>query len=229
MVLPDGTVIRPVYKPSNHVETLTAQPRGAGPFVTVLAGQDRDAAGRRLELRRGNGTTTSYTHDADSRRLTRLTTWRTGDAAVLQDLAYAYDPTGHVTAVDDAAQQVRFFDNAVVRPQCRYEYDALYQLVTATGREQSGAVADAQRDARDLPINPLPHPNDPAAVRNYTETYTYDDLGNLLTMQHAAPGGSWTRRYQYRFDANPTDRTNRLAAGSVPGDPVGTFSTAVHP
>ena len=40
----------------------------------------------------------------------------------------------------------------------------------------------------------LPHPNDTAAVRAYTETFTYDAVGNITQMFHsAASPHAWTR------------------------------------
>src|SRR4029079_19209965 len=107
-----------------------------------------------------------------------------------------------------------------------YEYDALSQLITATGREHASAVGDAQRDQRDIPSNPLPHPNDPPAIRNYTELYQYDTLGNITSLQHIANNANWTRRYQYAYQVDPNDRTNRLVANSRPGDPSNVFSAA---
>src|SRR5690606_25150775 len=58
-----------------------------------------------------------------------------------------------------------------------------------------------------------PETSDPAAMRRYTETYAYDAVGNLLTHQHAATGGSWTRHYVYATAGN------RLLETSAPGDP----------
>jgi hypothetical protein len=61
---------------------------------------------------------------------------RIKDRAVLQNLAYAYDPVGNILAVSDSAHQTVFFDNAVVSPSTQYVYDAIYRLIEATGREQ---------------------------------------------------------------------------------------------
>jgi hypothetical protein len=43
------------------------------------------------------------------------------------------------------------------------------------------------------------------AWRNYTQTYTYDSLGNILRVRHIAQGdtaNSWTRQYQYAITNN---------------------------
>jgi RHS repeat-associated protein len=41
------------------------------------------------------------------------------------------------------------------------------------------------------------NPNDLQAVRNYTESYSYDGVGNILAMSHSATNGGWTRAYTY--------------------------------
>src|SRR5581483_1371932 len=111
----------------------------------------------------------------------------------IQDLSYTFDPLGNITQIRDDAQQTHFFKNAVVYPENKYQYDALYQLIQATGREHAGLVADTQPTNVDLPIvQQLPEANDAAAVRNYTEKYTYDDCGNIKQMAHIANNGNWT-------------------------------------
>lgn len=219
LTLPDGTVLEPSYDVSGRLNRLRGRVRGVGEFRTFLTGARHDERGRRLESTLGNGLVTRYGYDPVSLRLTRVRTCRPEDPADgeggLQDLRYVHDPVGNVTEIGDRAQQTRFFANTVVSPDTRFAYDALYQLVRATGREHAGA---GQPDHGDLPGVPLPHPNDAAAVRRYTETYDYDDLGNLTRVAHSAGGAGWTRHYRYRHDVDPTDRTNRLLATSLPGD-----------
>jgi RHS repeat-associated protein len=49
---------------------------------------------------------------------------------------------------------------------------------------------------------------DPNALRNYTQRYSYDPVGNITRMQHSAGTlGSWTRFYQYAGDSNRLIRT----------------------
>ena len=40
--------------------------------------------------------------------------------------------------LSDNAQQTLYFANSVVSTNGKYEYDALYRLVKATGRERTG-------------------------------------------------------------------------------------------
>ena len=58
---------------------------------------------------------------------------------------------------------------------------AIRLRVQASGREHAGKINDTILSHSDLDFVPqLPDANDSAAVRTYTETYTYDLLGNLI-------------------------------------------------
>lgn len=225
-ILPDGTVMRPHYNEANYLDSLEAQIMGSGSFITFLENQNYNARGQRESAQYGNNTLTRYFYDPKTFRLTNLlTTQHLDDAATvsMQNLRYTYDPIGNVTHVVDNAQQTHYFQNSVVRPEHFYEYDALYQLIKATGREHAGIGGNDQRNNQDLPfINQIPHFNDSAAVRNYTESYEYDDAGNILLMRHVSSDsfGNWTRRYRYQYQDDATNNTNRLAATSLPGDAV---------
>ncbi|MGW0231444.1 SpvB/TcaC N-terminal domain-containing protein [Actinopolymorpha singaporensis] len=228
VTLPDGTRSRPTYDEANFLARMEVQPGGTGAFGDVLVAQTYDAKGRRQTATYGNDVVLTYTYDPATFRLTDLLAAKAG-APVTQALArlhYTYDAVGNVVEVADDAQQTHFFRNAVVRPDRRYAYDALYQLVRASGRELAGGVNDTTRDARDLPMTPqLPFENDAAAVRTWTEEYDYDLLGNLTELRHRFAtqpgiGNGWTRRYRYAYQEDATDRTNRLAATSLPADPA---------
>jgi RHS repeat-associated protein len=45
------------------------------------------------------------------------------------------------------------------------------------------------------------------ALRNYTQHYSYDSVGNIEQMQHVAGQGSWTRHYEYEADSNRLKKT----------------------
>jgi RHS repeat-associated protein len=174
-----------------------------------------NARGQRLRCVQGNGTVTTYEYDARTFRLARLRLVREVDAAVLQDLRYTYDPSGNVMQIRDGAQQARFFANAVVSGDQRFEYSAVYRLVRATGREHASL---GQPVDQDFAFGPQPHPDDPAALREYTQEYRWDVVGNLLRLQHGAAGGSYTRQYAYAAAGN------RLLRNSAPGEAVEPFS-----
>jgi len=94
----------------------------------------------------------------------------------------------------DDAQQTIYFSNSVVVPENKYEYDALYRLTKAEGREQ--ASLSQPTDADIAIITPVPDTNT-TALRSYTQNFTYDELGNIEELQHLAGAGSYTKDYFY--------------------------------
>lgn len=224
VTLPDGTVMRPTYSVGNTLEKLEAQLRGTGSFVSFLQGQDHDAMGQRQFVEYGNGIVTKYFYDPVTFRLQQLLTVRKGEdaSAGLQNLRYFYDPVGNIVRLEDAAQQTHFFANSVVSAAQSFEYDALYRLTRATGREHAALNQPAHGSIG--PFTPVPHLNNENALVNYTESYEYDDTGNILRMKHYTGGKSaaaWVRSYQYAFDTDPSNNTNRLIATNTPGDQSG--------
>ncbi|TMV44387.1 toxin [Paenibacillus mesophilus] len=229
VTLPDGTVMSPTYNEADVLSSLQAQIRGQGALRSFLLEQDYDAKGQRQFAHYGNGVVTRYRYERTTNRLASLQSYKQGgeqpDAAAMQLLRYTYDPVGNIVHIRDEAQQTHFFNNAVVKPEQLYEYDAVYQLIRATGREQAGLAGGTMPGFGDLDFAPnLPHANDTDAVRTYTEHYEYDLLGNLTAMRHrfkseTGAGSGWTRRYRYSYEDDPADRTNRLLATSASGDP----------
>ena len=68
-------------------------------------------------------------------------------------------------------------------------------------------------------------------MRNYTEQYQYDEVGNFQHMIHQAQNGAWTRDYRYEENSliEPGKFSNRLSAtilhpnGSQPLDETYTY------
>ncbi len=52
-------------------------------------------------------------------------------------------------------------------------------------------------------------------MRSYTQTYDYDEVGNILGMFHTATSANWNRHYTY------DSSSNKLATTEMPGDPSG--------
>ncbi|KAG0184711.1 putative insecticidal toxin [Apophysomyces sp. BC1034] len=151
-----------------------------------LVGQDErcvasdfmhNAMGQPLQVRTGNGMIRTYTYEAKTQRLQCLCSQRVSDNTVLQNLSYTYDPVGNITRIEDAAQPVRYTRNQRVEAASTYQYDALYQLIEATGRESTQA---GQQGAVMPPWQNL----DATQRVNYTRQYTYDTSSNLRQMQH---------------------------------------------
>ncbi|MBC7774042.1 MAG: RHS repeat-associated core domain-containing protein, partial [Phycisphaerae bacterium] len=96
-----------------------------------------------------------------------------------------------------------FFDNQVITGDASYIYDALYRLTEATGRENGATLAfDSSDNWNDAAFMRQLQPNDQMAVRNYTQRYQYDAVGNILQMRHLAQDNNWTRNYNYQSANN---------------------------
>lgn len=207
LITPDKSETRYAYNEANLLERIDSNLRGAVESTQFVTGVSYDAKGQRLQIDYGNGATTRYEYDEKTFRLTRLRTRRASDGAKLQDLNYTYDPVGNITAIRDDAQQAVYFKNQVVTTNAEYEYDAIYRLIKATGREHLGQAgghpnAPKQPGPDDSFWTNLSQPGDGSAMGNYTECYVYDEVGNILKMAHAAASGGWTRNYQYDHGSN---------------------------
>ncbi|GGP94048.1 SpvB/TcaC N-terminal domain-containing protein [Streptomyces melanogenes] len=215
---PDGSTTRVGYNTAGLPEQLDVHLPGTTVWTPFITDIDYGARGQRTLLALGCGTTTGYTYDPDTFRLTALST-RDKAGRLLQGLSLTRDPVGNVLRVEDAAQQTAFFANAVVEPTRSYTYDPTYRLTIAEAREHIGQTEPGQTGPDDPVRYPIPHVNDAQAMRRYREEYAYDAGGNLRRVAHRVNGANlWTRRYAIAQEGN------RLLATSMPGDPDGQFS-----
>ena len=228
MTMPDRSVVIPVFNEANLLNQVKVKLRGAQAETLFVKNIDYDEKGQRSLIEYGKDATnqgvvkTEYKYDRETFRLIGLKTTRKAGGALLQNLSYTYDPVGNITTIQDTAQQEVYFNGEVISPSSRYQYDALYRLISAAGREHIGQTTNQAPETRsdlkphydfnDVTRRNLPHPNEAEAMRNYTEAYEYDGVGNILAMIHQATGATWTRRYDYEA-AN-----NRLRTTSLPGD-----------
>ncbi|WP_456462530.1 SpvB/TcaC N-terminal domain-containing protein [Reichenbachiella sp.] len=195
----DQSIVRPSYNKANLLEKVRAQIRGAEEWTDFVTNINYDEKGQRQAIYFANGTKTNYSYHPLTYRLTRLSTIRQSDNARLQDLYYTYDPVGNITEIRDQAQQTLFFNNKQVEPSGKYEYDALYRLKKASGRELASL---GQTTNEDIPIQAIRSQSDSNAVRRYLQSFQYDELGNILKMKHQADGSNWTRLYTYEESSN---------------------------
>jgi RHS repeat-associated protein len=228
LTTPDNSQISPTYNEANLFERVDVNLRGATQSTSFVTGVSYDAKGQRIQIDYGNGATTNYEYDEKTFRLTRLRTARASDAAQLQDLSYTYDPVGNITSSRDHAQQTVYFNNQVVTASAEYEYDAIYRLINATGREHLGQTGPALNAPQQPTDNDgfrtkLLHPGDGQAMGNYAESYQYDEVGNILKMIHIAATGSWTREYEYDPGSN-----RLLATGNPSGSLTNKYDHDAH-
>ncbi len=247
IVTPHSAAMRPnVLRPSYNLTKLLARvdvwtQRATAPNdlldpatadLNAVSRIEYNARAQRTTLARGNGTITNYAYDPLTFHLSALRTVRpdtfAADLRVVQDLTYAYDPVGNITRIRDTAdtQNVIYFRNQRVEPSSDYTYDAIYRLRRATGREHLGQNGGALNAPSQITNDDgfrtrIPHRGDGQAMGVYTENYTYDSIGNLLTMLHEVSTGTWVRRYAYAEPSQiiATENSNRLTATSLPGDP----------
>ncbi|CAH1073239.1 SpvB/TcaC N-terminal domain-containing protein [Candidatus Nitrotoga sp. 1052] len=211
-------------------KTATGYTEGPQAQRTVaLQGIEYDAKGQKQRIQYGNGTVTRYHYDEETFRLQQLRTTRTGfeqplpqaasglkDDKVLQNLYYIYDPVGNITEIRDDAYEPVFFKNQMVEPVSRYTYDSLYRLTEASGRES----ATAPDPPPQITVSPeqVDFPVISGALRNYTQKYFYDAVGNFERMRHeAGAAGSWTRDYATAENSNRLMSTQR---GDKIEDPI---------
>lgn len=174
---------------------------------------DYNEKAQRTRVRYGNGVNTRYEYDPQTFRLARLRTTRSG-GELLQDLQYVYDPVGNITQIWDQAIPTVFFGNHRVEPLSAYKYDSLYRLTEACGREHIGQNDAGQQDNwNDAWAQVQLNPQDIVALREYTQSYRYDAVGNILQMKHVTPGGAgnWTRNNTYET------HNNRLKTSEIGG------------
>jgi RHS repeat-associated protein len=190
-----------------------------------------NAKGQKTYLQLGNGTVTRHEYDRETFRLTQLRTTRPNqdpsfpgthanlaNQNMLQQLHYTYDPVGNITEIYDEAYKPVFFANVMVEPRSRYEYDATYRLISATGRENATNIdAPGQFDTEDDTDFPAQDVN---ALRNYTQRYRYDSVGNIQQMRHVVTSatGGWTRDYAYALEDSMQPASNRLWQTWTGGD-----------
>ncbi|WP_314915046.1 RHS repeat-associated core domain-containing protein [Pseudomonas helleri] len=156
--------------------------------VALLKSTTYNALGRVESEQAGNDVTTTAFYSARDGLLSNLKAKRS-DGKTLQDLHYQYDPVGNITRIEDLAQPVQWFAGQRIQAVSTYTYDTLYQLISATGRENA-----SQTIGPGLPGLEIFGSVDDSRWRTYSQTYSYDSGGNLTRLKHAAgAGNSYTR------------------------------------
>ncbi len=201
---PDGSVIFPQYNEGGLLEAESVQHSGTA-AVFYLKNLDYNEKGQRERIKYGNDVVTKFEYDAETFRLLRLVS-RRANGDLLQDLHYTYDPVGNITHLNDLAVPQRFFNNFQIDGLRTFQYDALYRLVEATGRENDVPLNHNSEDNwNDAAFKTSHNPNNGMAMRNYVQKYQFDAVGNILQMQHQAvgsPANNWTRNYAYETTNN---------------------------
>ena len=210
-----ASVIIPKFNEANFLNAVDAKIRSDETETGFVVDINYDAKGQRESIQYANNTVTRYTYDKKTFRLIRLhTTKRNDDGLIedLQDIYYTYDAVGNIYFIRDAAQKTVFFNGQEVKPENAYDYDAIYQLIQAAGREHAGQnkanETGTHNNIRNFPFENELSAADVNALRNYIQQYVYDPVGNILQMRHIIPGDTinrWTRRYWYNNNDSARD------------------------
>jgi RHS repeat-associated protein len=208
IIAPDNSIFTPSYNEANLLNTVDVNIKGANVATNFVSNINYNAKGQREEIYYGNNTKTTYYYEPETYRLTRLLTTGNGNR-ILQDMNYTYDPAGNITRQFDNAQKTVFYGGQQVAAKSDYYYDAIYRLIEAGGREHIGqASGNAQDNWHDDWCRLALQPNSAIQMRNYTQKYFYDCVGNITKLQHIADAtGSFTRMYNYNAANNRLIRT----------------------
>uniref|UniRef100_UPI0036DDBA34 RHS repeat domain-containing protein n=1 Tax=Photorhabdus sp. RM322S TaxID=3342825 RepID=UPI0036DDBA34 len=158
------------YNVAGQLTTGGLTPNGDAPEQILIARRTYSAAGQVWEEETGSGISTRNTYELQTQRLLSVETKRGN--TLLRHIAYDYDPVGNIIQVDHLHEETRFFNNQQVNPRNSYDYDTLYQLTAARGREQVQQV------------NPSGQQKDENQRVNYQRNYSYDRGNNLIRIRH---------------------------------------------
>lgn len=196
----DGSRTECTYYTPGWLSSVTVTTASATTPSPVLAGCVYNADGNRRAATVGSAISAQRTYEDSTGRLVSITTTRGGDAKVLQDIGYIYDAMGNVTRSEDSSVPRVFCNQSQITPLQDYTYDSVYRLRVATGRENPAISATTYRTGFKqsvyIPLCPTTT-NDAVKLVPYTDSYTYDKAGNLLSIGHVTPesGLSWTRAF----------------------------------
>ena len=163
---------------AGQLHDIRLQRAGLSSVETLVSAIEYTASGQVLQELAGNGMRTLSSYDPTDGQLLSLAN-QAPDYVFLQNLSYRYDPVGNITAITDAALPIQHFANQRVEPVRSFIYDTLYQLIEATGWESAKPSLGPE-----LPEWQAFGPPDSSRWCNYSETYHYDEAGNLLQRVH---------------------------------------------
>lgn len=199
---PDGSLIIPFYNEAGLLNAETVKHTHLATATDYIKDINYNEKGQRNKIIYGNDVMTQFYYDKETFRLIRLET-RRQNSDPLQDWRYNFDAVGNITHIEDKNSPVVFFDNQKITSVAQYTYDALYRLTAASGRENNQPLSfDSKDNWNDAAYIQQLNPGDPMAMRNYTQSYQYDAVGNILQMRHQASGNAWVRNYNYQAANN---------------------------
>lgn len=168
-----------------------------------------NAKGQRLLIAYGNDVMTRYVYSNQTSRLLRLKSEKYLESdwvfdpqsgTVKQDLAHINDLVGNILTINDKTPNCGIGGiNSLTRS---FEYDPLYRLTKASGRENNPSPSFPWWDD-------LYRSTDDSITTSYTQHYSYDKLGNIQSLQHIGDN-LFTRNFNYLSSNN---KLNSIAVG----------------
>lgn len=207
----DRKVLQPRYNRGGDLQSMTLLSNNQTDAQIIVRHVAYDARGQRNLICYGNNLMTRYAYEIETNRVDRMRTERyredspfafVQDGGLIQDLGYQYDLIGNLIRITDRSPgsglpNTALGQNALNRT---YEYDALYRLILAEGREHNSRDPSAEPWLDTLfPTNP-----NVDETRPYVRRYAYDKAGNLTEMRHSANNGaaSFTRDFDMLVGSN---------------------------
>jgi RHS repeat-associated protein len=182
-----------------------------------------DAKGQCVLIAYGNGVMIRHAYDVTTFRLSRLRTERftvptpgtyrpTG--MVLQDFGYDYDLVGNIWTIHDRTPESGILSSVLGTDALdrAFGYDAIYRLVSASGRECDRPL--------ELPWVDAQLCTDFTKTRAYLQKYKYDLASNIRQLRHVANGGAFIRDFTLVPD-NTAPQNNRLKEVTVGSNTYG--------
>ncbi|MEZ4889799.1 MAG: RHS repeat-associated core domain-containing protein [Crocinitomicaceae bacterium] len=159
-----------------------------------------DAKGQRLLIAYGNGIMTRYLYHRLTFRLQRQCsekyiqndwTFTPQSGTTKQDYVYINDLIGNIVSINDKSPNCGVGGtNSLDRA---FEYDPLYRLLQANGRENNPIVTPIWDDSY--------RSTDNSTTTAYTQNYEYDKVGNIQKLQHIG-NNNFTRNFNYSSSNN---------------------------
>lgn len=196
-------VLTPEYNRAGALEKVTFD---GEVYVEHIA---YNAKGQRSLILYGNRVMTRYAYDPLTFRLLRLRTEKYENApggykplnGAIQDYGYSYDLAGNIESINDATKGsgIGALPDELERI---FTYDAIYRLISATGRECD--LAPPNRGKSEIAgWLQMKTQDDPNKTRAYQQTYYYDKMGNMTRLQHQARrNNSYNKRYRVETGSN---------------------------
>lgn len=208
-ILPDTTTRKFIFNQGGGLQkVLVSTEDGVMNEVEIVKNTSYDAKGLRQTALLGNDVETDYTYDSETFRMKQLRSRKvSGVPRTYQDIHYTYDPVGNLIYLVDVAQQPaspnpHVLEGLNVSAHSEYDYDALYQLKSATGRvhqallqndfrdrsKEAGVPANWGKGTRHITLN------NGVTVERYTRSYAYDVAGNILSVRHNGVSQNWNKQ-----------------------------------